>query len=270
MYHAPFMAFFSPGFYRDVGAHWRGAVFGYLLLLLAICWVPDFVQFQLFVGDYVENKAPALISQIPPIRIIKGQVFVDVVQPYEIIAPDSGKVLALIDTTGAKTSLEGTEAQALLTRTEVIFRESGVETRTISLKRVERFTLDRERVWGWLTIFNRFCAIVTFPLAVIGSFAFRIMQALLCAAIGLLFAKWCKTSTSYGTLLRLSVMAVTPVIIAGTIVEMARVKVPFHNLLYFAAAIGYLFLGVKAISRRAEVPVIDHDDQGAPSDADQL
>jgi hypothetical protein len=253
MFQAPVMAFFSPGFYRDVGLHCKGTGFLYLLLLLVICWLPGFISFQLSVAGYLRNKAPALISQIPPIRIIKGEAFVDVTQPYKIIDPDSGVVLALIDTTGNTVSLEGTEARALLTRTEAIFKESDVETRSFSFKKIEHFTVDQERVTGWLTVFRRYGAVAFFALAVIGSFAFRIVQLLIYAAIGLLFAKWCKTSESYLVLLRLSVMAVTPVVIVGTVIGIAGIKIPLQDLLYFIVAMAYLFLGVKAVARKEEL-----------------
>ncbi len=242
------MAFFSPDFYRDVDQHWKGTGFAYLFLLLAICWVPTFIQFQLSVAHYIEHKAPALVSQVPPIKIVKGEASVDVAQPYKIVDPDSKTVLVLIDTTGKTASLEGTEAQALLTKTEVIFKKSDVETRSFNFKDVENFTLDQQTVSRWLTAFRKYAAVVFFPIAVLGSFAYRIVQVLIYAAIGLLFAKQHKTNKPYLTLVRLSVMAVTPVIIVSTIVETAGFKVPLPGLLYFIAAMVYLFLGIKAVS----------------------
>ena len=252
MFHAPVMSFFSPGFYKDVGLHWKGTCFPYLLLLLAICWVPTFIQFQLSIADYIQNEAPAIISQIPPIRIINGEAAVDAIQPYKIINHKSGAVIVLIDTTGKTVSLEGTEASALLTKKEVIFRKNDIETRSFSLKKIDYFTLDKERVSGWLAVFQRYGAVVFFCIAVIGSFAFRIVQLLIYGTIGLLFARWCKTSIPYNALLRLSVIAVTPVIIVSTVVAIVGVKIPLHNLLYFVAAMIYLFFGVKAVSQRAK------------------
>jgi hypothetical protein len=242
------MTFFSRSFYRDVGLRWKGSGFAYLLLLLTICWVPPFIQFHLFVSDYVEHKAPTFISQIPQITIINGEASVDVAQPYKIINPDNGRVLALIDTTGETTSLEGTEAVVLITRTEVMFKKSDVETRTFSLKNIGHFTLDQQRVTGWLGVIRGYAAVVLYPFAVTGSFAFRIVQLLVYAAIGLLFARWCKTNISYLSLIRLSVMAVTPIIIIKTIVGITDIKIPFAGLLYFAIAMAYLFIGVKASS----------------------
>lgn len=250
MFHAPFMSFFSQSFYRDVDMHWKGTGFAYLLLLLTICWIPGIIQLHHSVGDYVENDAPALIEQLPTITIVKGEASADAAQPYEITDPDSDKILALIDTTGKVVSLEGTEARVLLTRTEVIYKKNDIETRNYSLQGVEHFVLDQEKVTGWLAILRKYVALVSFPFAALGSFAFRVVQALIYAAIGILFARMCKTERPYQTLLRLSVMAVTPVIIASTVFDVIGIKIPFHGLVYFLAAMAYLYFAVYAASRQ--------------------
>jgi Protein of unknown function (DUF1189) len=260
-FQAPIMAFFSPNFYRDVSLNWKGTGFAYLLLLLAICWVPTFIQFQLSVANYVENKAPAIISQIPPIRIIKGEASADVTQPYKIIDPDSGKVLVLIDTIGKTVSREKIESIALLTKTEAIIKKSDVETRIFSLKKIELFVLDKQKVSSWLKMFRNYGALILFPFFVIVSFVFRILQLLIYAVIGLLFTKICKTKHSYQTLLRLSVMAITPAIIISTVVEIAAIKIPLQSLLYFIAAMGYLFFGVKVVSHKEKAPIKEDDNQ---------
>ena len=260
-FQAPAMAFFSPSFYKDVGLNWKGTGFAYLLLLLAICWVPTFIQFQLSVANYVENKAPAIISQIPPIIIIKGEASADVTQPYKIIDPDSGKVLVLIDTIGKTVSREKIESIALLTKTEAIIKKSDVETRIFSLKKIEFFVLDKQKVSSWLKMFRNYGALVLFLFFVIVSFVFRILQLLIYAVIGLLFTKICKTKHSYQTLLRLSVMAITPVIIISTVVEIAAIKIPLQSLLYFIAAMGYLFFGVKIVSHKEKIPIKEDDNQ---------
>ena len=247
MLQAPVMAFFSSSFYRDVGLNWKGTAFGYLLLLLAICWIPTFIQFQFSVSAYIKNDAPALVSQIPPIRIIKGEAFADVAQPYKIIAPDTGKAIFLIDTTGATTSLEGSEARGLLTKTSLTFQKDENETRTISLKNIENFTLTQQRVSGWLKIVRNFSSVVFYLFAFIGSSIFRIIQALVYTVIGLLVAKLCRTRIPYQTLLSLALMAITPAIITATIVELLKIKIPLSGWIYFFAAMLYLFIGIKAM-----------------------
>ena len=93
---------------------------------------------------------------------------------------------------------------------------------------------------------------VIFPFALLGSLIFRIIQLLVYAAIGIPIASWCRSNRSYGSLLRLAVVAVTPCIITKTVLGMMSVHIPFAGLLYFIVAVGYLFFGIKTSSEENE------------------
>lgn len=247
--HIPVLSFYSKELYRDVGLNWKGAGFVYLLLLLAICWIPVMINVHIGLVDFVNNEAPAAVEQIPRITIADGEVSIEEPQPYYIMKPDSNDVLAIIDTTGEIESLEEIEdsnAICLLTKTNIIMRQSGVETRTYDLSKVENFVLGGDDIMGWLRIFGKFFAIAAYPFALMGSYVYRIVQSLIYAAIGLLFVSVCKVKLPYNALLRLAIVAVTPCIIVGAILGVAGVYVPW--LLYPLVALGYLFYGVKATS----------------------
>ena len=250
IFQAPIMAFFSSSFYRDVGLNWKGIGFAYLLLLLAVCCIIISIPIHFSFVDLVDNKAPLITPQIPPIKIINGEASVDVVQPYEIINSESGKVFGLIDTTGKVVSMEGTEARILLTKSNVIYKKNDGTTTGFDFKMVKNFTLDQQKVSNWLKAFRNYGAACVFLFIVIVNFVLRIVQVLIYAAIGLFFAKWCKTSQPYRTLLRLSVMAITPIIIVTTIFEIANITIPLRWLLFFIAAMGYLFFGVRVVSHK--------------------
>jgi hypothetical protein len=252
IFHVPVLAFFSKELYRDVALRWEGTTFGYLLLLLAVCWLPGMIGVHAGVAEFVANQAPELVSQIPVVTIVDGQASIDEPQPYPITDPDSGEVLAVIDTTGTVTSLEETEAQVLVTRTGAIYRKSAIETRTFSFREIDRFVLTQDRIYGWLDMGKRYAAPVLYPFCVLGSFLFRILQTLLYAAIGLLIARLLKTDRSYDDLLRLSVVAVTPVIIAATVLDLAGIALPFAGLWFFLAAMGYLTFGIRAAAPEEE------------------
>lgn len=252
VFHVPVLAFFSKELYRDVALRWKGTAFGYLLLLLVVCWVPGMINVHEGVAEFVTSEAPKIVSQIPVVTIVDGQASIDEPQPYYIMDPDSGNVLVVIDTTGAITSLEETKAQALVTRTGAIYRKSAVETRTFSFSEIDHFVLTRDRIYGWLDVGKRYAAPVLYPFCVLGSFVFRILQALLYAAIGLLIARILKTDRSYDDLLRLAVVAVTPVIIAGTLLDLAGIVLPFAGLWFFLVAMGYLTFGIRAAASAEE------------------
>jgi len=244
--HIPPLSFFSKELYSDVALNWRGVNFFYLLLLLAACWIPIMIKLNNSIAQFVDNEAPRIVEQIPKITITNGEASIDESQPYYIKTPDSNSVLAIIDTTGTVKSLDNTGAYLLLTKNALIVRQSDVETRAYSLSQVKNFVLTSDRLMKWLQIFKKVFIIVSYPLALLGSFIFRIIQALIYGAIGLLFASWCKIKLTYDTLIRLSVIAVTPCIIISTILFLANVRLPFAALIYFLIAMVYLLFGVKA------------------------
>jgi len=247
--HIPVLSFFSKELYRDVGLYWKGVNFSYLLLLLAICSIPTIIKIHIGLSDFVDNEAPKVVEQVPEITITDGQVSIEEPEPYYIKDPENGDVLAIIDTTGTIKSLEDPNAICLLTKTNIMWRQGEFETRTIDLAEVKNFVLDSERIMGWLHTAGKFLIIIIYPFALLGSYLYRTVQALIYAAIGLLFALWCKVTLSYATLLRLAVVAVTPCVLVKTILGIAGAHLPYAGLIYLVAALAYLFFGVHATAQ---------------------
>ena len=252
MMHVPVLSFFSKDLYRDVGLNWKGVNFLYLLILLVVCHIPTAYMANVYFSNFVKNDAPAFVEQVPAIRIVDGELSIEEPQPYYITEPESGDVLAIIDTTGTIESLKDTEALVLVTETEIIWQKDQFQTQTFDLAPVEEFALDSDRIMGWLRVAGKYVGIVLYPLGLSSSYIYRIIQALIYAAIGLIFASSCKAVLSYATLIRLAVVAVTPCIITGTILDLASVSLP--PLLYLAAAMVYLYIGVKSVSETTAEP----------------
>jgi len=249
--HLPALSFFSKDLYVDIGLNWKGVNFLYLLLLLAVCWIPTMIKVHHDIADFVDNDASAIVNQVPEITITDGQVSIEEPQPYYIIDPDSNEPLVIIDTTGQIESLDDMDALCLLTGNKIIIEKSEFESTTFDLSGVEEFAVDSERITGWLHTARKFLAVVMYPLALLGSYVYRIVQALIYAVIGLLFASLCKTTLSYTALIRLAVAAVTPCIIVGTILSLTDSSIPWF--LYPMAALAYLFFAIKSIAGIAEV-----------------
>jgi len=248
IFHIPFMAFFSKELYRDVGLRWRGTGFAYLLFLLVICWIPSMVLLDVGLSRFVRDEAPSIISQIPTITISKGEASVDAPQPCRITDPKTGKVLVILDTTGAITSLDNTNAVGLVTKTAAIIKKNAVETRTFSFSEVRDFTVDKDKVTAWMNTVKRYLMPVVFVLAILGSFVYRIILVLISAAIGILFAKGTRFERPYLSLVRLTVVAITPGVVISTVLDLVGFHVPWDGLVYMVMALAYLFFGVKAIA----------------------
>lgn len=246
--HIPLFSFFSSELYRDVGLRWKGVNFSYLLLFLAICWIPAMIKIHAGFTGFVDNDAPTFLEQLPEITITDGEVSISEAEPYYIKAPKCGKVLAVIDTTGTIETLEDANAPCLLTKTKIMWKKSEVETQTFDLSKIEHFVLNSERVMGWLRTANKFLVVTIYPAALLGSYVFRIVQALIYGVVGLLFALWCKAKLSYGALVRLSVAAMTPCMLGKTILGMADIRLPYAGLISLAITLAYLLFGVNANS----------------------
>jgi len=248
--HIPVLSFFSKDFYREVGLQWKGICFGYLLLILAVCWIPMIVRIHLGFASFVKNNAPPFVEQIPEITITDGQVSIKEPQPYFLRVPDSNEIIAVIDTTGSIESLEDANAFFLLTDNSMIIRKSDIETQTIDLSQIESFTMDSARITRWLNIIKKLLVVIMYPVVLLSSYVYRIIQALIFAAVGLLFASLCKVSLSYGALLRLAVVAMTPCMIVKTVFGLAGVHLPCGvGLVYLLVALAYLYFGVYACSQ---------------------
>jgi hypothetical protein len=247
--HIPVMAFFSKDLYADMGLNWKGVAFGYLLLLLAICWIPGMFEINSAVSKFVDDEAGKMISQVPTLSIVNGQASIKEPQPYYIKDPDTGKPLVIIDTTGAITSLDGNDAVMLITKTKAIFKKSNVETRTFDFSQIKEFTIDQQKITDWLNMGKKILIPILYPMCVLGSFASRIIQVLIYAAIGMLFASSFKSRVSYGGLVRLAVAAITPCIIIKTLVGITQIALPLAGLWYFLIAMAYLYFGVKAVAQ---------------------
>lgn len=252
---ALYLSFYSAPLYRDVGRRWKGTGYLYLLVLLALVWIPEMAQFHYKFSASIEEEGRAVAYQIPAITISDGEVSTDVETPYFIRDPKKGQVWAIIDLTGQYNSLAGTDAEVLLTKTQMFVRQrrgTVNETRVYDLSAVKSFTLTRDDVSRWLELAKAWTAIVLYPLAVLFAFVYRILQTLLYALIGLLIARSLKIELSYGTLVRLAVVALTPVIVLDTLRSLASIHIPALWLFAFAVAMGYLIFAIKANAAPAD------------------
>lgn len=247
MFHIPLMSFFSRELYRDVAFNWKGTGLLYLLFLLTLCWIPPMVVFQTALSEFVDEQAPAVINQLPAITISGGKASVEVEEPYVMRLSPTGEVFVIIDTSGGTTSLDDTGAKVLLTETKLIIAESETKTQVHDIGQMDDIVIDKKKVTGWMEVVRDKFIYVAFPLALFGSFLFRVIQALVYGGIGAVFSAACRVELPYGVLMRLSVVAVTPVIIVKTILAAAGVAVPQYGMLVgIAVALGYLYFGVKS------------------------
>lgn len=242
------MSFFSKSLYRDVARNWRGLCFTYLVSLLALCSIPVVLKVQKEFSDFLNREAPQYVKQVPTITISKGRVSIDKPEPYFIRDEKTGTVWAIIDTTGSINALSDSKTVLLLTRTSLIVKRNEKETRTFDLSGFDNLFMDKSAIYGFLDTLEDWIAVLIYPFAVIFSFFYRAVEALIFALIGLLFARTLRASLDYRTLVRLANIAITPVIIVEGIFALLNVRVAYWPLLSLVISLGYLFYAVKVNS----------------------
>jgi hypothetical protein len=252
IFHPLVLSFFSKDLYRDVGKNWRGTGLLYLLLVLALFWIPTVIKGHLGFTRWVDNDAKGITQQIPPITITKGHASTNVPLPYLIKDPKTGETLALIDTRD-NSEAGNTSVPLVLTETKLITNKSATETRIYDLSSVGDFSVDQTRVEGWLGTVRQWFFPALYPLGVLFSFIFRGIQVLIYALIGLLFARMLSANLDYKTLMRLSAISITPVLVLNLLFEFVPVHIPGWLLLGIVIELGYLFFAVK-VNAESEVP----------------
>jgi len=243
-FHGLVLSFFSKSFYRDVAQYWRGTGLAYMLLILAIFWIPTAIKMYSGFKKFVDNDSASFTKQIPAITIKNGQVSTDVATPY-FINDEDGTPVAIIDTTGQYKTLDDTSARILVTKNKAVVKGTA-DTRIYDLSNVQSFYVDRARVEGWFAIAKKWFIPMFYPMALLFSFIFRAIQILIYALIGLAFANMLHVKLEYKTLMRLAAVALTPVLVLDLVLEFVPLRIPLWSVLGVLIGLGYLFFAIKS------------------------
>ena len=253
IFHPLFMSFYSKSLYRDVARNWKvKTAFFYLFFLLAVCSVLSLIGLSWAVSAAIKSQfVRQIVVQIPPIWISQGEVITEQAAPYTIEIPQSDYPLAIIDTSGEITSLNDTQALVLLTKSQLLFRRSAFEEpESVDLSKVDEFYIDRDRAHRWLRSAGRYFVIILFPFYLLIAFVYRSVQVLIYAIIGTIFAHFLEAQLSYPALIRLAIIAVTPVLLIDTLFSLFGMVTASMGLSWwgfcFLVAMGYLFFIVNA------------------------
>jgi Protein of unknown function (DUF1189) len=258
IFHPIIMAFYSPSLYRDVAYRWTGIAASYLLLLLFITWLPTIIIFNYYLNVFSKTELPQYLQQIPAVKIYNGELSIDKPVPYSIKSPRSGKTIAVIDTSGKITSLEQANANVLVTKTQIFSREDN-QTKIYDLAKVKDFSFDRNDVGNLFHKSGLWLFFFIFPLAVIVSFIYRILQALIYGAIGILFSKMLHVNLIFQQCMRLAIIAMTPAIIISLLLDLLGIHFRFQFVLYFLISMIYLYFAIASSKVEPGPVVVDHE-----------
>jgi hypothetical protein len=242
-----YYSFYSKSFYRNVAGIWKGLCFGYLLFILCLLWIPEISRIHSEVTEYISSEAPKYVKQVPVITIAKGKVSIKEPVPYFINVPEKNTPFAIIDPSGRTTSLDKTSAFVLLTDSQLIIKNSSSKSSTLDLKGID-LVIDQKVINSWVETFDTLFPIILFPFVLLSSFIFHVIQVLLSAGIGTLFAKQFHANINYKALVRLSAVSFTPAIVLQTMHALLDIPFPYRTPISFLISLGYLYYAVGANS----------------------
>lgn len=239
-----YLSFYSKPFYRDIAGNWKGLCFTYLLFILCILGIPETSRLHSELSDFLSSETPKYVKQVPTITITQGKVSIKEPVPYFINVPEKNTPFAIIDTSGRITSLEKTSAVLLLTDSKLIVKNRSSESRSFDLAEIGDITIDQKVILEWIESFDALFSVVLFPFVLLFSFVFHVIQVLVSAGIGSLFAKKFQANLNYKALIRLSVVSFTPAIILQAVHAMLDIPFPYRSPLSFLISLGYLYYAV--------------------------
>ena len=244
--HPLWMAFYDGEIYEDVARFWRNRVFLYLVLLLALTWIPVTIQIQNQVDEWVSREAPFYIDQVPDLSLSGGELSTSSSAPT-LLRDRDGTVMAVIDPTGRYTSLDDTEAPVLVTKTRIFVRGEGDQVEVSTLPDGPPETLTREDLYVIADWTRSLVNTLLLPVLLVLSFAYRSLQALLYAYVASFFTASTGGSLPYRTLLNLAVIAITPAVVLDTAHMLMESPLPdwFWWPACVVLSLGYLRFGIR-------------------------
>jgi hypothetical protein len=244
-WQAPYFAWFSRPFYQDVAQRWRGLALTYLLVLVAVAWLPNAFRLNGRMETFRTQDLPPILEQVPRLEILNGEIQADVKMPYRIVDPKSNETLIVIDKNATEDDFDRLNTLVLITNTQIISNRNSFN-RSFDLADLEGVTLDKESLRRWLDSGISWIRTLAYPLLVINSWSYRFFQALIFGVIGLIIANSMQAKLPYAAVVRLSIIALTPIILIRTFLNFFSINVPLWWLLAFAITVVYLYQAIRA------------------------
>jgi len=244
IFHPLLLSFYSPSLYRDVAKHWRGIAALYLLLLLAMTWIPNMLRYHRDLQEVIALKSPKIIRQLPGFQLEDGKLSVNRAMPYIIKDPINNLPMIIIDTTGNIQSLINNQATILITEHKVLIRKSLDNVMEFSFPSWLPLNLDKASLHKILRRIGLGFSMGAYVVLLILSFTYRIIQSLLYGALCLLFATIASVKLRYPQAISLAIIAVTPAVMVATLMDWAGWHFAGQSAVYFVLTIGYLLFAV--------------------------
>ncbi len=267
-WQAPFYSFWSKSFYVDVAKNWHGLAYIYLLVLLCFTWLFMSIKKEMDFSYQVDHAIKPMLQQLPVITINKGILSIDRPSPYTLKG-SNGEAIITFDT--SKTPMTPAQAPGIffVTNNNVIFKASELNKRMMEQSKdsssssaykpdntpdqnLDLFTntdhavIDQAAVERMVNSFKKSVAFFVFLFALPLSFIFCVLQTLIYGLIAKAIASASQVQLSYGTLVRLSTVALTPVLLIDSLLKVRNLDSLLWGPSAFIITVAYIIFAVRA------------------------
>jgi len=240
----PFKSFYSKNTYRETGLKRDNTGLLYLFVLIAFCWSLQSLKMIPGISLFKKEMAQDILPQIPDMIINNGAVHLQIAQPHYIRSLKTNQIYAIIDTTGIFSACTPNAAPFILTKTQLLYSKDSIETRIIKINKDFSLEINQNKLHTWLNWIT--IATIPFIFVFMTVFAFigRTILVLFYSLIGIIIIKFVKVSLPFKSLIRLSILAITPSILIQTVLDLANIKPPHLKIVFFLITVSYLVYGI--------------------------
>ena len=200
---------------------------------------------QIQFSDFITTELPIFIEKIPNIEIRNGVASFDKPSPHIITDDETGKEIMIFDTTGKFSSLDGLEAQILLTQTKLIYRKNTMETREYDLSSISEFQLTQKKILSWAQ-WGKYLSYLLYLVIIPFALLYRAFQVLIYSLIGLIFQAILQTHLSFQTIYRLCIIAITPAFIADKLLGYFDLDFSGWSFICLLISLSFLYFAMLA------------------------
>jgi Protein of unknown function (DUF1189) len=275
VWQAPFYSFWSKSFYIDVAKNWHGLGYLYLLVLLCFTWLFMSIKTEIDFSYHADHFLKPLIQQLPAITINKGTLSINRPSPYTIKNSD-GEAIITFDTGEKPMTPEHAPAIFLVTKKTIVFKGSQLDKQIIEQSKdpalaarynknpardqdmdlfstIDQAVIDQNTVNQVVDRFKNSVAFLLFIIALPLGFVLCVLQSLIYGLFAMAIASANQINLTYGTAVRLSTIALTPVLLIDSLLHMRNlvsllggVNSLLWSLVALSITMGYIIFAIRA------------------------
>lgn len=243
---------YSKNFYGKVALEGTGNGFGFLALISLFGTITITILMGVGIFSIPEQNIDSIVSQIPKVSIINGELSIDRPSPYFI--KSDNRTIVIIDASDESSKIPADEIfktmkndrlEVYATKTQVYYKKDIDRFEVLNLSETKNpVTFDDKDVGHWVHIGK----ILIIPFIAIfiyfGVLIYQIIRMLIYSLFGLIFNSSTNANFDYATIQRLTSYAIWPSILMWII--FAIFSAYYYFLISFIITIAYLYFAIKS------------------------